>query len=103
MNDDRIRLADLGVVCALDDRGRPVTALPDDSPDVEAIERFIDFLRVAGPPGRQPDGSRGRPFSLDRWEALDALDPRLGAALAHHADRWTAQQSIGWHGEDVGA
>lgn len=102
MRDDRIPLADVGVVCALDDRGRPVRSLPDGDADLEVIERFRDFLAVAGPPAppRGDNGERTGPgwvFSLEAWEALDHLDPAMAAALAHHADRWTAQATIGWH------
>lgn len=94
-----VGLAELGVVCAIDDRGRPVRALPDDDQTLETIEAFADFLRAAGPPARK--GER-KAFTFDYWEALDrfGMDQFAAMVLDHHADRWTAQASIGW-GLDV--
>lgn len=72
MSDDLVRLN--GVVCILggtEKRSRPLVGLPEDSPALESIEAFRDFLRIAPPPSVRDESAEDycTRIGRDRWVA----------------------------------
>lgn len=67
MTDDLVLLPAGTIACA--PGGRTVSAPPEDSPALEAIEAFHDFIRIAPPPVRRDesgDDYRAR-VGVERW------------------------------------